>query len=169
MNGRIIVGLLLILLGINFLFDINIFRIILPLILIYLGLHIIYGKDDIGTNVNRFSQASEAEENKIKRILVFSGTNQKLISKNFDGGEIVTIFGKADIDMREVKTQHKRLELNLVAIFGGINIIMPDNWTVHSEGVGVLGDFRNNSRSNKPSVDVDIKGTAIFGVVEINN
>ena len=162
---RLIIGSIIILIGINILFDIDIFRILFPLLLIWLGARIIWGKDN-----SSFTTQSESREDKLKRILIFSGVQQKVQSDNFEGGEIVTIFGGAEIDLSNAKTKQKQIQLDLVAILGGIKITLPPTWSVCSEGVGILGGFNNQAgKDSKKTVEVNLKGVAILGGVDIVN
>lgn len=165
MNARFVVGILIIILGISILFDLNLFKLILPLFLIWIGIQIISGKD------MSHHEMKEASEDKIKRVLMFSGINQKIMTENFQGGEIVTVLGGGQIDLSEVKTKEKQITLELVAIMGGLEITIPKNWKVISEGVGILGGFDNQVKASegKKTTDIYIKGVAVLGGVVIKN
>lgn len=167
MNTRFIIGLIIILIGVSILFDFNLFRFIIPALLIWIGVQIITGKDG---NESQKEQV-EAHEDKMKRVLVFSEMNQVILSDNFRGGEIVTVFGNADIDLSQVKSKEKNLKLELTAVFGSIDIRVPEQWIVKSEGVGILGNFENkaNGGNTKKSVEVELKGVAVLGEVKVKN
>ncbi len=166
MNIRFILGALIVLLGISILFDLNLFRLLLPLILIWIGVQVIMGKDN-GTK----SEQLEVQENYIKRVLVFSSINQKITSENFKGGEIITVFGEGEVDFTHIKTKEKNLRIELVAVGGGLEITIPENWSVVSEGIGILGGFDNkaNATQTKKTVEVLIKGVAVLGGVVVRN
>ena len=166
-NTRLIIGAFIILIGISILFDLNLFKIIFPLLLIWIGVQVILGKDGGGNAYVR----SDVQEDSIKRVLIFSGINQKISSSNFKGGEIVTVFGGGDIDLSEAKTKEKNIKLELVAVLGGLRIQVPQNWAIQSEGIGILGGFENrtNGKDIKKTVEVSIKGVAVLGGVEISN
>lgn len=166
MNTRLIIGAFIVLIGISILFDLNLFRFIIPFILIWIGVQIITGKD----GNSEYSQ-TEVQEDRLKRVLIFSSMNQLVESDTFQGGEIITIFGKAEADLTTVKTKEKHIAIDLTAVFGSIDLRVPENWNIHSEGVGVLGSFNNNSNGGqvKKTVDVKIKGVAILGEVKVSN
>lgn len=166
MNIRFIIGTLIVLLGISILFDLNLFRIIFPLILIWIGVQVITGKD-----TSNSTEQIEVQEHRMKRVLVFSSINQKVNSDNFQGGEIIAVFGGGEVDFSQVKTKEKNIKLELVAVCGGLEIIIPDNWIVISEGVGILGGFDNkaNGSQAKKTVEVTIKGVAVLGGVQVRN
>jgi predicted membrane protein len=165
-QSRIIIGVLIILIGLNFLFNLNLVRIIIAGFIIWLGLRVIMGSE------RRFdySEQTEAEEDKVDRVLVFSGINKKFISSNFQGTNIVAVFGGGEIDLSDVKTKEKEVILEFTAVFGGLKVILPKSWAVKSEGVGIIGGFDNKTKlSGKKTVDVKLKGAAILGGVEIVN
>ncbi|HRN70895.1 MAG TPA: hypothetical protein PLS49_06985 [Candidatus Woesebacteria bacterium] len=166
MNIRFIIGTLIVLLGISILFDLNLFRLLLPLILIWVGVQVIMGKDNGNPN-----EQIEVQEHHIKRIVVFSSINQKVVGDNFQGGEVITVFGGGEVDFSQVKTKEKEIKIDLVAICGGLEITVPDHWIINSEGVGVLGGFDNKANGSqvKKTVEVTIKGVAILGGVQIRN
>jgi predicted membrane protein len=166
MNIRILIGLIIIFLGLSILFnfDFPIFKILLALLFIFIGWKVVTNKT---ADMPMVGQSSTAREDLLKRVMIFSGINTKIQSDNFSGGEVVAIFGGGDIDLSEVKVKGDSLELNLVAIFGGLKITVPDDWNVKTEGVGVLGGFENKADTKKSSVTAVIKGVAIFGGVEI--
>jgi hypothetical protein len=167
MNGRLIVGFIIILVGIGLLLDLNIIQIIIPLFIIIIGIRIVMGRND-KWGWEEGGQTVVNEDN-LKRVLVFSGTNQKIKSDDFKRAEIVTVFGGADIDLSEVKVKTENITLDFVAVFGGIKVKVPPNWDITSQGVGILGGFDNKTTPSSEKVKVTLKGTAILGGVEIGN
>ncbi len=164
-TSRLILGSVVTLIGLSLLFDMNIMRFVVPAVLIYFGLRILIsneGSDPI--------TRSQAHENKIDRVLVFSGMSEKNVSEDFEGGSIVAIFGGGELDLREAVTKEKEISLDLVAVFGGIKVIVPKTWQVNTEGVGILGAFENNtSRDKKTTATLKVEGVGIFGGVEVAN
>ena len=165
-NARIIVGVVIILLGLNFLFNLNLVRIIFAGIIIWLGVKVITGN----TDKMDFSEQTDAEEDFVKRVLVFSGINKKFLSDNFQGAEVVAVFGGGEIDLSEVKTKEKELSMDITAIFGGLKVRVPQTWAVKSEGVGIMGGFDNKTKvGTKKTTEVKLKGLGLLGGVEIVN
>jgi hypothetical protein len=159
------VGLFVILLGLDMLFDINLFRILFPLIIIWFGFTILTGRKNMD-----FSKVAVTDEDFLKRVLIFSGINTKITSKAFGGGEVVAIFGGGEIDITEVQAAGSDIKIDLVAIFGSLKIRVPENWVVQSGGVGILGGFNNSTTAKKGrKVAAKIEGVAILGGVEIAN
>ena len=68
---------------------------------------------------------------------------------------------------------HETIVIEVVAIFGGVKIIIPPNWEVKSEVVAIFGGM-DDKRAVTPFGDtpkkiIIIKGVALFGGVNIRN
>ena len=102
---------------------------------------------------------------------VFGGSKRAVVSKNFRGGEVVSIFGGADINLMQADfTQPIRIEI--VAIFGGCTLIVPANWEIRAETAVIMGaidDKRNSAITTNPEKVLILEGTVIFGGIEIKS
>ncbi len=102
-------------------------------------------------------------------VSIFSGVNKKVLSKEFRGGEIVCVFGGAQINMINSDFTSP-VEIELVQIFGGTKLLVPANWEIRSEAAAVFGgidDKRPQPSSLAPEKVLILKGVIIFGGVEI--
>jgi Domain of unknown function (DUF5668)/Cell wall-active antibiotics response 4TMS YvqF len=123
-------------------------------------------------------------EPRLNDVNIFWGGRRRIVSKTFTGGEIVTIFGGFDLDLREADIQGDTAQIEVVTIFGGGDIRVPTNWNVVLETVGIFGgcgdrtlhpDQPNRAAaapsnpSSPPIKTIIIKGVAIFGGVNIKN
>lgn len=163
---RILLGLVIILLGISMLFGVNLLRYVFPLLLIWIGFYIISGKQGLPT----FSSQEKSEEDQLNRVLIFSRINQRVLSDNFKKAEVVAIFGGGEIDLSQVKTKQEQVNLELVTVFGNLEIILPPEWQTQADGVGILGNFSSQAAAEKPiKTKAKIEGVAVFGRVLIKN
>lgn len=166
MSPRFIIGILIILFGLSLLFGFPLFKVVVSLVLIMIGGRMMFGK-------NRkwdYQFRGDTDEEVFKRVLICSAINTKLTSQAFERAEVTAICGGGEIDMSRVKTVRSEVELNLVAIAGGIKVRLPKDWAVRSEGVGIIGGYDNQAKAPaKPSTTAIIKGAAILGGVEIGN
>ncbi len=103
---------------------------------------------------------------------VFSGVNRRILSKNFKGGKITCVFGGAEVDFMQADINGEAV-LKMEMVFGGAKIIVPQNWTVVNEigGVfhGVDDKRRNNTVPSDPAKILTLRGSAVFGGVEIRS
>ncbi|MHB1177431.1 MAG: LiaF transmembrane domain-containing protein [Daejeonella sp.] len=110
-------------------------------------------------------------EDKIESVSIFGGIKKNIVSKNFQGGEIVNFFGGAEINLMQSDI-NGRVHLEVVQVFGGTKIIVPANWTVHSEMVAIFGgieDKRPPQLNVAPDKVLVIQGTSIFGGIDIKS
>jgi len=112
------------------------------------------------------------EDDYLDSINVFGGSKQQVFSKKFKGGDVTTIFGGCDINLTHADFEDT-VTLDVVAIFGGVKIIVPPHWVVKSEMTPIFGGV-DDKRSAVPLSDgphkiIKIKGVALFGGVDIRN
>ncbi|HYR43516.1 MAG TPA: DUF5668 domain-containing protein [Terriglobia bacterium] len=103
---------------------------------------------------------------------ILGGVERRINSQDFRGGDVTAIMGGCNIDLRgaSITAPHQPV-LELFALFGGIEIRIPDDWTVVSELEVILGGF--DDRKSDPPKDESkrfiIRGTVLMGGVEVRN
>ncbi|MDP3468615.1 MAG: DUF5668 domain-containing protein [Daejeonella sp.] len=110
-------------------------------------------------------------EDKIESVSIFGGVKKNIVSKDFQGGEIVNFFGGCEINLMQADIKG-RVKIEVVQVFGGTKIIVPANWTIHSEMVAVFGgieDKRPPQLNAIPDKILIIEGTSIFGGIDIKS
>lgn len=104
---------------------------------------------------------------------VFSGVKRSILSKNFQGGTISTVFGGTEIDLTQAEINGK-VELRFEVLFGGAKLIVPSHWAVQNEIDGVFHGVEDNRRFNpdaalNPGKILILKGSVTFGGIEIRS
>jgi predicted membrane protein len=123
---------------------------------------------------HHYTDTTLSTEDFIDYLNIFSGGERQVISDNFKGGKVTSIFGGNEIDLTKAKLAPGRNELEIACVFGGTTLIVPDDWTVIIDIVPVLGGF-SDSRKLSPGRIVDpqkqlvIKGAVVFGGGEIKS
>ncbi|NYD51243.1 hypothetical protein BJY14_007226 [Actinomadura luteofluorescens] len=78
-------------------------------------------------------------------------------------------WGGGRIDLREARFEEGQVVIRALAIMGGFEIIVPDDITVHVNGLGIMGGF--DQRASGPGVPgsptVVVKGLAFWGGVGV--
>lgn len=111
----------------------------------------------------------ETSERVLDLTAVLGGFQRKVTTQDFRGGDISSIMGGVDLDMRTASLQGTAV-LNVFALMGGISIKVPTDWTVELEGTPILGGFDEKTMEPKDSSKrLVVRGTAIMGGVEIRN
>ena len=102
---------------------------------------------------------------------IFGGSKRTVVSKNFRGGEVVSIFGGADINLTQADFTHP-IKIEIVAIFGGCTLVVPANWEIRSETAVIMGaidDKRKSAVTTNPEKILILDGTVLFGGIEIKS
>ena len=123
------------------------------------------------TNVVTVQDGDTTQETTIDVVSIFAGIKKRVLSKQFAGGDIVCVFGGAEINLTNADFVSPVM-LDLTMVFGGTKLIVPSNWEVRSEVAAIFGgvdDKRPQSSNVIPEKTVVLNGTLMFGGVEINS
>ena len=103
---------------------------------------------------------------------VFGGVKKNIISKNFQGGEITTFMGGAEINLSQADIQG-RVVLDVTQVMGGTRIIVPPHWDVISEVAAIFGGVEDkrflNANTINPNKVLIIRGTSFMGGIDIRS
>ena len=99
------------------------------------------------------------------------GTKTVVTTQDFKGGQATAVMGGCEIDLRHASMPEGRAAvIDTFAFWGGIEIRVPDDWEVVSQGGAALGGFVNNARSQPGSKRrLVVTGLAVMGGVEVKN
>ncbi len=138
-----------------------------PIILILLGISIIWR----GYERARYADADVDPSSTVSAIAILGGVERTCNSLNFRGGEITAIMGGCEIDLRQADMQGEEAVVHTFAMWGGIELRVPEDWTVTVQAFPILGGFEQKTRAplEGPRKHLIIKGFAIMGGVEIHN
>jgi predicted membrane protein len=160
-------------------------RIFWPVILIAWGLMMVFrprrwrgprGPDVIGgpggVGGPDIPQATDA--GKLGLWTVFGGGRRMIDSQDFRGGEVTAIFGGYELDLTRAAIAGDSAVIDVNAVFGGVEIRVPETWTVEARGMGVFGGFGDETRPPRPDQvtrpqRLIVTGYATFGGVGIKN
>ncbi len=120
-----------------------------------------------GTSNNQ----SYTSEDFIDATSIFGGVHKKMVSKNFKGGDVVTIMGGTEIDLSQADFTG-RVRLDVTQIMGGTKIIVPAHWEVRTEVSAIFAGFEDKRQQpaiQNPEKILIIDGTSIFGGIELKN
>jgi predicted membrane protein len=118
--------------------------------------------------------ADATSDDMIDSVTIFGGVKKKIISKNFRGGEMTTIFGGTELDLTKAEVPGK-IVLELTQIFGGTKLIVPPHWRIQSEDLVSIFGGMDDKRPIHAETNYDesrvlvLKGTCIFGGIDIKS
>ncbi len=160
------VALIIVLVGVALLFSsldlLDLWNLVFPAIIIVIGVMILFGrglapKTDAGDDVNSFN--------------VFSGAELASHSKQFQGGSITSIFGGAELDLRDALPSADAT-IDVMAAFGGVEIRVPQGWHVATRGLPIFAGIENVTAKEQLGPDapnLTIHATVLFGGIEIKH
>ena len=93
-------------------------------------------------------------------------------SPNFRGGELSAVMGGVDLDLEGARPADGRAVIDVFAIWGGIEIRVPDDWRVEVEATPVMAGIESNARlapGVEPVGTLVVRGFVMMGGVEIKN
>ncbi|MFC6731926.1 hypothetical protein [Haladaptatus sp. DYSN1] len=136
-----------------------------------LGLILIGG----GIVVSRYRRRNIPVErlNRLDAMVLFGGVERRLASPAFIGGDVMTVFGGADIDLRDAQLAGPAT-LNVITLFGGAEFRVPPEWDVRLEVLPVLGAIedsrmRHPVAEDRETPDLVVTGFVAFGGIEITD
>ncbi|MFH1574896.1 MAG: DUF5668 domain-containing protein [Acidobacteriota bacterium] len=135
-----------------------------PLILVFIG----------GSLILRafFGGESQADPNaRVSGIAVMGGVVRKCNSPDFRSADLTAIMGGFELDLREASIEDGTAAISTFALWGGIEIKVPSDWSVASKGIALLGGFEDATQQPLMGSEkrLIVRGFAIMGGVEIKN
>ena len=102
---------------------------------------------------------------------LLGGVKRKVVSQDFRGGALTAILGGCELDLRHASISSGQAVVNAFAFLGGIDIKVPQDWSVVVQGTPILGAFDDKTVrvGGDGSKVLVIKGIALMGGVEIKN
>lgn len=154
----------------------NIWQLLWPVFLIFLGasflLRAIKGPRTYGLDALGLPPVSSGTANALNEVTVFGGVRRRIVSQEFEGGEVSAVFGGVEIDLRAAATKKDEVVIELNAIFGGVELMVPDTWDVTVRGAGIFGGYEDKTSPRRdPPLGkrplLVITGSAVFGGVTV--
>ncbi len=143
-----------------------------PLILVFIGgTMILRGSPLRRARVSSSSSPSESYDanSYIRGTAILGGLKRRTDSQDFKGGDLTAMMGGIEIDLRDASIKGEAV-IDIFAMMGGVDMRIPDDWTVVLEGFPILGGIEDKTRPPKESTKrLVIRGTVVMGGVDIKN
>jgi hypothetical protein len=103
---------------------------------------------------------------------ILSGVNRKIVTKNFQGGNLLVMFGGADLDLTQADfTGVATLQVDI--LIGGAKLLVPPHWDIRTEVTNIAAGLEDKRMFREGGVDsakvLVLKGTIAFGSLEIKS
>ncbi|WP_323192576.1 LiaF domain-containing protein [Halostella sp. PRR32] len=135
-----------------------------PVLVILFGLSILLGR--LRTAPERIDTGW------IDGVAIFGGQNQRSTATAFSGGDVSAVFGGYELDLRDARITERPARINAMALFGGVDILVPREWRVQVDVLPVFGaatDDRPRRDEEHEEVDLVVTGFAAFGGVAVTD
>jgi predicted membrane protein len=114
---------------------------------------------------------SPGRDSFIHGFAVLGAVERATDSTSFVGADLVAIMGGCKLDLRRATMAGEEATVDVLALMGGIDILVPEDWTIAAKVLpvmGGLGDKTHPVRSATPKRLV-IRGLALMGGVDVKN
>ena len=116
-------------------------------------------------------RGGSASDDTIGAVAVMSGVRRRSSSSDFRGGDVIAVMGGAVIDLRDAMVASGEARIEVFAMWGGIEIFVPEGWAVEDRVFPFMGGVDDKTR--RPTAEVPprlvVRGLAIMGGVEIKH
>lgn len=137
-----------------------------PILLVFIGASMILRGVQGGRQVARPGDANDT----VSAVAILGGVTRGNNSRTFRGGDLTAVMGGCEIDLRKAAIEGEAV-IEVFAMWGGIDIRVPEDWTVVSRVTPLLGGVDDKTRPPQSAGGprLVVRGFAIMGGIEIKN
>ncbi len=147
-----------------------------PFILIVIGASMIWSRFEMPKLPGSPGTVASTGGDTLNEHALFSGVERRVGVNNFKGGIITAIFGGVEIDFHSADIEGEEAVIFVEAIFGGIELTVPERWNVVFQGQNVFAGFSDETRQPLPDPSgtatrktLVLRGRAVFGGITVKN
>lgn len=139
-----------------------------PLALIAVGMLLLWKAIESGRET---SPPASASVSRLRDRAIFGGVERRITAQDFEGGEAFAMFGGVELDLTKAAMRGNRAVIQANAIFGGVELRVPESWNVTMQGTGIFGGYSDQTQHPQPggAPELVVRGMALFGNVEVRN
>lgn len=144
-----------------------IIKLAFPVIFILIGLGMIFG-NIVNQTLNK--KIKELNANKLEAFTsTFGSQKADFTNQEFKGANLDAVFGSVDLLLKDANITTDQV-INASAIFGGIDIYIPEHVNVRIKSIPIFGGVTNKKDSNKNKENIPtlyVNAFCLFGGVTI--
>lgn len=136
-----------------------------PIILVLLGASIVW------RSLSGPRPAPNDNNSVVSALAFLSGVARGNNSTNFRGGDLTAIMGGCEIDLRKAQINGEAV-IDVFAMWGGIEIRVPEDWTVIGQVTPFMGGFEDKTRPTTQGTGAHrlvLRGFVLMAGVEVKN
>ena len=119
----------------------------------------------------RIVPVDDPDADEVALAAIFGPIDFRSTATSFRGGTLDCWYGGGTVDLRGATLAPEGARLEVRAIFGGAQIIVPEDWQVTPSivGLGGSGDMRSSVDRGLDAPRLEITGIAIFGGIGVSS
>jgi predicted membrane protein len=141
-------------------------RDLLPLFLVFIGGYMVWR----GFGGQRRERGADAHSS-FSGLAIMGGVSRRSNSQNFRGADLTAVMGGCEIDLRQASiAPGSEAVIDVFALWGGIEIKVPDDWTVVTRVTPLMGGVEDKTRVPQATDKrLIVNGFVVMGGVVIKN
>ena len=142
-------------------------RELMPLILVFIGGYMVWR----GFGGHRRERESDGHSS-FSALAIMGGVARRSSSQSFRGADLTAVMGGCEIDLRQASIEPGvEAVIDVFAFWGGIDIKVPEDWTVITRAMPLMGGVEDKTRSplQAGKKRLVIRGIVVMGGVAVKN
>jgi predicted membrane protein len=138
-----------------------------PTVLVFLGSYLVWR--GFGGSARRRPVDAHS---RFSALAIMGGVARRSNSPTFEGADLTAIMGGCEIDLRQASiAPGTEAVIDVFAFWGGIEIKVPEDWTVNTRAFPIMGGVEDKTRTPPGGTDkrLVIRGIVVMGGVEVKN
>ena len=108
----------------------------------------------------------------VSEFAFMAGMKRRVRVADFRGGFVTAVMGGVELDLRQSRILASPVTLDVVALWGGMELKVPTDWKVEGHVVPFMGGFEDKSQSlgaSDASPRLVVRGYSVMGIVIVSN
>lgn len=143
-------------------------KLIIPVAVVIFGVKLILGGIFGNKNADAYKRIAQSSQTKKNCTATFAGADINFDNEVFENAELNAIFGGVTCDLRRAIIE-KDCVISATAVFGGIDIFVPENINVAVNSTAIFGgtDAKDHRNTDDDVPTLYVNSTCLFGGVDI--
>jgi hypothetical protein len=141
-------------------------RELMPLFLVFLGGYLVWR----GFGGRRPATPSDGQSS-FSALAIMGGVVRRSNAPAFRGADLTAVMGGCDIDLRKASIEPgTEAVIDVFAFWGGIDIKVPDDWSVSTRVVPIMGGIEDKTHAPQtPDKRLVVRGMLVMGGCTVKN
>ena len=162
-------GVVVTLIGVWLLLEFSVRSVEIDFAAVWPLLMVLFGVSLVWRSMTARRPAPSDTNSTVSAFAMLGGVNRGNNSSTFRGGDLTAIMGGCEIDLRQAKIDGDAI-MDVFAMWGGIEIRVPEDWTVIGRVTPLMGGFEDKTRPPSTTTQrLIVRGFVMMGGIEVKN